>query len=121
MRIRVTKQTVGWTFAGLASAAFAALTVVLVSALSGCSNSGSASPGRAKNQIAQRDADDGAGQERTLRVKTVRPSREHLKRVTSPQAHVDPFEKTDIFAKASGYLLRFGQVQGQDGKMRDLD
>ena len=121
MRRQVAKQTVGWTFAGLVSAALAALTAVLVSALSGCSNSGLASPGQAKTEQAQRNADEGAGPERTLRVKTVRPSREHLKRVTAQQAHVDPFEKTDVFAKASGYLLRFGQVQGWDGRARDVD
>jgi HlyD family secretion protein len=54
-------------------------------------------------------------------VKTAKPAREHLKRTTTQPATVEPYEKTDLYAKVSGYLHTFGQVPGPDGKPRDLD
>jgi len=39
-----------------------------------------------------------------VRVKVIRPTVEDLRRTTTQPAHVEPYEKTDIFAKASGYL-----------------
>jgi multidrug efflux pump subunit AcrA (membrane-fusion protein) len=55
------------------------------------------------------------------RVRTVRPTREHLKRVTTQPAHVEPFEKIDVHANLAGYVARLGQVKGTDGKERDID
>src|SRR5262249_14444007 len=54
-------------------------------------------------------------------VKTVKPAREHLQRTTTQPATVEPYEKTDLYAKVSGYLRTFSQVPGSDGKLRDLD
>jgi RND family efflux transporter MFP subunit len=42
--------------------------------------------------------------EGVARVKVVRPTIEDLQRTTTQPAHVEPYEKTDILAKASGYL-----------------
>jgi RND family efflux transporter MFP subunit len=55
------------------------------------------------------------------RVRTIRPTREHLKRVTTQPAHVEPFEKIDVYANLAGYVTRLGQVRGADGKERDID
>ena len=42
-----------------------------------------------------------------VRVKVVRPKREHLKRVSTPQpAHVEPYEKTELYARVTGYLRK---------------
>jgi RND family efflux transporter MFP subunit len=41
---------------------------------------------------------------RTLRVKAVRPVKEHLKRTTTQPAHVEPYEKTDLYARVAGYV-----------------
>src|SRR5437764_1117731 len=64
-----------------------------------------------------------------LRVKVVRPTVEHFRHTTKQPAHVEPFEKTDVYAKAAGYLGRLGPalgpegkpLLGPDGKPRDLD
>jgi RND family efflux transporter MFP subunit len=119
--MRLTKQAAAWAFAGFVAVTLAGLTVALLSALPGRSHSGSAAPGQSGDQPAPPNADTGRGQERALRVMIVRPTREHLQRVTTQQAHVDPHEKTAIYAKAAGYLLRFGQVPVKDGEMRDVD
>ena len=55
------------------------------------------------------------------RVRTIRPTREHLKRMTAQPAHVEPFEKIDVHANLAGYVARLGQVKGTDGKERDID
>ena len=44
------------------------------------------------------------GQARRVLVATVRPSHEPLKRSTTQPAHVEPYEKADLYAKASGFL-----------------
>jgi RND family efflux transporter MFP subunit len=52
----------------------------------------------------------------------VRPVREHLKRQSTPQpAHVEPYERTDIYARATGYVDALGQIKGADGKLRAVD
>jgi RND family efflux transporter MFP subunit len=43
---------------------------------------------------------------RPIRVKTIRPSRETIKRTTTQPAHVEPFEKADIHARTAGYVLK---------------
>ena len=55
------------------------------------------------------------------RVKTIRPVREHLKRVTTQPAHVEPFEKIDVVANLAGYVSELGRVKGVDGIERDID
>jgi RND family efflux transporter MFP subunit len=55
------------------------------------------------------------------RVKVMRPQRAHLQRSTTQPAHVDAYEKVDVFAKAPGYLEALGQVKGADGRLRNLD
>jgi RND family efflux transporter MFP subunit len=44
------------------------------------------------------------GQSRAVLVAAVQPTRAPLKRSTTQPAHVEPYEKADIYAKASGYL-----------------
>ncbi|MCI0682660.1 MAG: efflux RND transporter periplasmic adaptor subunit [Gemmataceae bacterium] len=54
-----------------------------------------------------------------MRVKVLRPTREHLKRVSTPQpAHVEPYEKTEMHAMVSGYLEFIAPSLGPDGKAR---
>ncbi|MCI0640835.1 MAG: efflux RND transporter periplasmic adaptor subunit [Gemmataceae bacterium] len=58
-----------------------------------------------------------AQSEEPVRVKIVRPTREHLKRVSTPQpAHVEPYEKTEIQAKVSGFLEAIGPALSAIGK-----
>lgn len=45
-----------------------------------------------------------APSEGIARVKVIKPTVEDLRRTTTQPAHVEPYETTDIFAKASGYL-----------------
>src|SRR5262249_50769211 len=56
------------------------------------------------------------------RVKTVRPTREPLKRLSTPQpAQVGAYEKTDIYSRATGYLESLGEIKGANGEMRPVD
>jgi RND family efflux transporter MFP subunit len=115
-----TKRTVAWVGTGLALTSAAGLAVVFLIGLPGCTNkepTAQAPPGK---QPAPPAANAGADQ--PVRVKTVRPTKEYLKRLSTPQpAHVEPYEKTDLYAKVSGYLDTFGQVRGADGRMRPVD
>ncbi len=87
---------------------------------SGCSDRQPAAHAQPGNPPSARVAE--SGPERPVRVKAVRPTREHLKRFTTPQpANVEPFEKIDVYAKASGYLLKLGQSRDGAGGARDLD
>ncbi len=52
-----------------------------------------------------------------LRVKVVRPKVEPFRHTTKQPAHVEPFEKTDVYAKAAGYLGRLGSALGRDGAL----
>jgi RND family efflux transporter MFP subunit len=106
--------------AGLALMSAAGLAVVFLIGLAGCSNQEPAAQAQSGKQAARAVANPGAGQ--SVRVKVVRPTREHLKRLSRPEpAHVGPYEKTDIYAKVAGYLDTFGQVQRGDGKPRPVD
>jgi len=88
---------------------------VLLAGLSGCSNQNTAAPAPAGKQAAA--AVPSAGSDQPVRVKVVRPKREHLKRVSTPQpAHVEPYEKTDIHAVVSGYLEAIAPALRPDGK-----
>lgn len=49
-------------------------------------------------------ADTSAGESGAVRVTVVQPTVEPLRRLTSQPAHVDPFEQTSVFAKASGFI-----------------
>jgi RND family efflux transporter MFP subunit len=94
----------------------------------GCSNpepAAQARPGKAEAAPAAK-----AGADQPLRVKVVRPVREHLRRLTTPQpAHVGAYEKTDVYSRISGYVDRLGtalDVEGKpllerDGQPRPLD
>jgi RND family efflux transporter MFP subunit len=65
---------------------------------------------------------DRPGPDQPVRVKVVRPVREHLKVVSNPQpAHVAPYERTDLYARVHGYVEAFGQVQRADGSSRPID
>jgi RND family efflux transporter MFP subunit len=105
---------------GLTPMSAAGLVIVFLTGLLGCSHqepTAQAVPGKQPGPAAANAASDPP-----LQVKVVRPTREHLKRVSTPQpAHVGPYERTDIYAKVAGYLDTFGQVQGTDGKSRPVD
>lgn len=120
MTVKWTHRTVAWVMAGLAVTAAAGLAAVFLIGLAGCSNGESATQAQPGKQPAPAAAN--ASAEQPVRVRVVRPTREHLKRQSTPQpAHVGPYEKTDIYARVAGYLDTFGQVQGADGKMRPVD
>ncbi len=88
---------------------------VLLAGLSGCSNQNTAAQAPAGKQAAA--PVQSAGSDQSVRVKIVRPKREHLKRVSTPQpAHVEPYEKTDIHAVVSGYLDTVAPALSPDGK-----
>lgn len=80
----------------VASAGLAAVAGILFVALAG-------GPAAHPSALAQTGGSP-AREDRAIRVKIVRPTREHLKRSTSQPAHVEPYEKADLFAKVSGYL-----------------
>jgi RND family efflux transporter MFP subunit len=54
-------------------------------------------------------------------VEVVFPTLGEMDRTTSQPGSVRAFESVELYAEASGYLRRFGQVPGKDGKPRDLD
>lgn len=96
----------------------AGLAVVLLIVLPGCSGQQSA----AQTQTGKQSPAAISGSDQRIRVKVVRPTREPLKRQSTPQpAHVGPYEKTDIYARVSGYLDTFGQIKSPDGMMRPVD
>lgn len=110
-------RTLAWISVRLALLSAAALTVSLLIGLPGCSDSPSAAqtqPGEPPGSAAASDP--------PVRVKVLHPVREHFKRQSTPQpAHVEPYESTDIYARATGYLDALGQIEGPDGKVRDVD
>jgi RND family efflux transporter MFP subunit len=111
---------VAWSVAGLTLLSAAALAAVFSSGLPGCSNHEPA----AKAQTGQEPppAAANAGVNQPVRVTVVRPTREHWKRLSTPQpASVGPYERTDIYARVAGYLEAFGQVQEAGGTMRPVD
>jgi len=113
-------RTVAWAVGGLALTSAAGLAVVFLIGVPGCSGQQSA----AQTQTGKQPASPvpASGPDQPLRVKVVRPTREHLKRLSTPQpAVVGPYEKTDIYARVAGYLDEFGQIKGTDGRMRPVD
>lgn len=113
-------RTVAWAVGGLALTSAAGLAVVFLIGVPGCSGQQSA----AQTQTGKQPASPvpASGPDQPLRVKVVRPTREHLKRLSTPQpAVVGPYEKTDIYARVAGYLDEFGQIKGTDGRMRAVD
>src|SRR5258708_1316440 len=66
--------------------------LLLVVGLPGCSRQDTS----AQAPSGKQPAAESLGLDRPLQVKVVRPTREHLKRVSTPQpADVEPYEKTD--------------------------
>jgi RND family efflux transporter MFP subunit len=112
MRTGTYVRALGWSAAGLALAALAGYSVVLLAR--------DAEPVKAALGRGD-DKTPAAAPVAAARVKTVHPTRERLRRETSQQASIDAYEQTDLYAKVSGYLGKFGQVAGPDGKMRDVD
>ncbi len=121
MKRWLNSRTVGWTSAGVVLAAGGLLAVLFAggsareSANPPAKASGDASPGK--------DAARSGGQRPQL-VRAVRPQSRHLKRETTQAAHVEAYEKVDVYAKASGYLEKFARVRGPggtEGTERDLD
>jgi RND family efflux transporter MFP subunit len=101
MTITMTKRTVGWLAAGLALIALAAAALVVLG--------GGFRPGQqayGQTDMAAGHGDEAGSGAATVRVKTIRPTREHLKRTTTQTAHVEPYEKADLFARIAGYLQK---------------
>jgi RND family efflux transporter MFP subunit len=92
--------------------AAAALLLAALAPLEGCNKAMPAGPSEAA-----------AGPDAPVRVKTVKPTRGPFQRTTAKPlpAQVAAYDKTDVFAKASGYLEKFAEVRGADGKPRPLD
>jgi RND family efflux transporter MFP subunit len=102
MEMSLTTRMAGWIVAGLSLAALASVSLVV---LTGASKSGPPAAGQsdAQSTPTRPESPDGPP---TVRVKTVRPTREHLKRATTQAAHVEPYERADLFAKVAGYLQK---------------
>jgi RND family efflux transporter MFP subunit len=102
MKIGLTKRTVGWVAASLA---LAVVVGVSLAVLAGGYRSGQAAFGQADDKTTLRSPESPGGSP-TVRVRTIRPAREHLKRTTTQTAHVEPYERADLFAKVAGYLQK---------------
>ncbi len=91
----------GRTAAGHVSAGFGLVLATALAIGPGCS-----SPLTAGSEAAVTSGtkDTPPGQSRPVLVATVRPAHAPLKRSTTQPAHVEPYEKADLYAKASGYL-----------------
>ena len=73
--------------------------VLLLLIAAGCSKP--ESQGKGKPDQANHGAED-----KLVRVKVVRPSREDLKRRATLPAHIEGYEKTELHARVSGYLRK---------------
>lgn len=105
MSLKSINRTIARVRAGHALMSAVSVAVVLVAGLSGCSNQNTAAQVPPGKQAAA--PVPSAGSDQPIRVKVVRPKREHLKRVSTPQpAHVEPYEKTDLYARVPGYLQK---------------
>jgi len=128
MTMKWAHRAVAWVVGGLTLMSAAALVVVFLIWLPGCSiQEPAAQPQPGKQPAA---AAVSAGSDQPVRVKVVRPAREHLKRLSTPQpAHIGPYERVDIYAKVAGYVHVLGPALGpagkplldKDGKSRPLD
>jgi HlyD family secretion protein len=105
--------------AALVATAAAIIAALGLIAVQGCSSKETGTVLAAAN-AAPSDGDRAASG-RPVRVKTVLPVREDLRRATHQPARVEPYERTDIYAKASGYLARLGQVADAAGSPRPVD
>lgn len=113
--MKCTTRTSACLGAGVIVIATAGLAAFFMIGLSGCSNPESAAQVPAGKQSASLVTT--ADSDQPVRVKVMRPTREHLKRVSTPQpAHVEPYEKTEILAKVSGYLDAIAPHFAADGK-----
>jgi RND family efflux transporter MFP subunit len=101
MTRNLTKRTAAWLAAGLAVAALAGVSLVV---LAGGFRSGQAAFGQTDKAAAR--GEESRNAVATVRVKTIRPMREHLKRTTTQTAHVEPYEKADLLARIAGYLQK---------------
>jgi RND family efflux transporter MFP subunit len=61
------------------------------------------------------------GQSRAILVRVVRPEVKRLKRITVQAAHLEAYEKVDVYAKASGYVEKFARLRGAGGREHNLD
>lgn len=102
MKTALSKRTLGWVMAALALAALVGVSLVL---LAGGHRAGQAALGRSDDKTAFESSESPRGPA-AVRVKTIRPAREHLKRITKQTAHVEPYERADLFARVAGYLLK---------------
>jgi RND family efflux transporter MFP subunit len=102
MKTGLTTRAAGWALAGLALATVAGVSVVV---LTGGSRPGTAVPGQSDHRPPARGAES-PGSPQAVRVKTIRPAREPLKLTIMESAHVEPYEKADLFAKVAGYLQK---------------
>ena len=85
----------------------AAISLITIASLAGCNNRSPAGQ--------QSAAKDGAVQ--PVRVETIRPAREDLKRVSeATPAELLPYESTDIAAKIAGYVQRMNVDYGDQVK-----
>jgi RND family efflux transporter MFP subunit len=101
MKTRISKRIIGWTSATTLLVALGVVGWIQLLPHADCARSPSGTD--AATIVAAEQADAST---RVARVRTIRPSREHLKRTTTQPASVDPYERTDIFAKAAGYVER---------------
>jgi len=95
------KRRVTWVVAGLTLAVIVGTTFVLT----GATKPGQAAFGQTNNTTTQQSTES-ANDASTVRVNTIRPAREHLNRITTQTAHVEPYETADLFARVAGYLQR---------------
>jgi RND family efflux transporter MFP subunit len=105
-------RAAGWTAAGLSLTAVAGLAVAMLAR--GPDAASASTKPRGVSNARPSDA-------RPLLVRVVRPRRKDLERKTTQAAHVEAYEKVDVYAKASGYVKELGLVRGPDGTERDLD
>jgi RND family efflux transporter MFP subunit len=94
------KQTIGWAAASLVLAVIVGVSLVV---LAGGYRPSPVAFGQTDNKSTVPADESGSGAP-TVRVKTIRPTREHLKRASTQPAHVEPYERADLFAKIAGYL-----------------
>jgi HlyD family secretion protein len=101
MTISLMKRRVTWVIAGLA----VVIVVTTLIVLTGATKSGQVAFGQGNNTGTLRSDESGSGVS-PVRVNTIRPAREHLQRITTQTAHVEPYETADLFARVAGYLQK---------------
>src|SRR5262249_796655 len=94
MKISLTKRTIGFVAAG--AALIVAVGASLMVIAGGC-RPNEAMLGYSDHNATQHSQEP-LGSTEAVRVKTIRPVREHLKRTTTQTAHVEPYERADLLA-----------------------